>query len=102
MMAEIDRRQLSLRRRAALKKKPVQMQLLCRDRLTEAEYEPYCDLVIAFYEGVRSLPFSDAVKLCATSTSPRPPSRTRRRPHRSVVIAGLVPATPITGHGRAL
>jgi hypothetical protein len=48
---------------ADLKKKPVQMQLLGRDKLTEAEYGPYCDLVIAFYEGVRSLPFSDAVKL---------------------------------------
>ena len=48
---------------AELKKKPVQMQLLGRDKLTEAEYGPYCDLVIAFYEGVRSLPFSDAVKL---------------------------------------
>ena len=48
---------------ADLQKKPVQMQLLGRDKLTEAEYGPYCDLVIAFYEGVRSLPFSDAVKL---------------------------------------
>jgi hypothetical protein len=48
---------------ADLKKKPVQMQLLGRDKLTEAEYGPYCDLVIAFYEGVRSLPFGDAVKL---------------------------------------
>jgi hypothetical protein len=48
---------------ADLKKKPVQMQLLGRDKLTEAEYGPYCDLVIAFYEGVRSLPFNDAVGL---------------------------------------
>jgi len=48
---------------AGLKKKPVQMQLLGRDKLTEAEYAPYCDLVIAFYEGVRGLPFGDAVKL---------------------------------------
>jgi hypothetical protein len=48
---------------AELKKKPVQMQLLGRDKLTEAEYGPYCDLVIAFYEGVRGLPFGDAVKL---------------------------------------
>jgi GYF domain 2 len=48
---------------AGLKKKPVQMQLLGRDKLTEAEYAPYCDLVIAFYEGVRALPFGDAVKL---------------------------------------
>ena len=46
-----------------LKKKPVQMQLLGRDKLTEAEYAPYCNLVIAFYEGVRMLPFNDAVKL---------------------------------------
>jgi hypothetical protein len=48
---------------ADLKKKPVQTQLLGRDKLTEAEYAPYCDLVIAFYEGVRALPFNDAVKL---------------------------------------
>jgi hypothetical protein len=48
---------------ADLKNKPVQMQLLGRDKLTEAEYAPYCDLVIAFYEGVRALPFNDAVKL---------------------------------------
>jgi GYF domain 2 len=48
---------------ADLKKKPVQMQLLGRDKLSEAEYAPYCDLVIAFYEGVRGLPFNDAVKL---------------------------------------
>jgi hypothetical protein len=46
-----------------LKKKPVQMQLLGHDKLTEAEYAPYCDLVIAFYEAVRALPFNDAVKL---------------------------------------
>jgi GYF domain 2 len=48
---------------AGLKKKPVQMQMLGRDKLTEAEYAPYCDLVIAFYEGVRGLPYGDAVKL---------------------------------------
>ena len=48
---------------AGLKKKPVQTQLLGRDKLTAAEYTPYCDLVIAFYEGVRALPFGDAVKL---------------------------------------
>jgi GYF domain 2 len=48
---------------ADLKKKPVQTQLLGRDKLSEAEYAPYCDLVIAFYEGVRGLPFNDAVKL---------------------------------------
>jgi uncharacterized protein DUF4339 len=48
---------------AGLKKKPVQMQMLGRDKLTEAEYAPYCDLVVAFYEGVRALPFNDAVKL---------------------------------------
>jgi hypothetical protein len=48
---------------ADLKKKPVQTQLLGRDKLTEAEYGPYCDLVIAFYEGVRGLPYNDAVKL---------------------------------------
>jgi hypothetical protein len=48
---------------AGLKKKPVQIQMLGRDKLAEAEYAPYCDLVIAFYEGVRGLPFGDAVKL---------------------------------------
>jgi GYF domain 2 len=48
---------------AGLKNKPVQMQLLGRDKLTETEYAPYCDLVIAFYEAVRALPFNDAVKL---------------------------------------
>jgi hypothetical protein len=48
---------------ADLKKKPVQTQLLGHDKLSEAEYAPYCDLVIAFYEGVRALPFNDAVKL---------------------------------------
>ena len=46
-----------------LKKQPLQTQLLGRDKLTTAEYAPYCDLVIAFYEGVRALPFADAVKL---------------------------------------
>jgi hypothetical protein len=46
-----------------LKKQPLQTQLLGRDKLTAAEYAPYCDLVIAFYEGVRALPFADAVKL---------------------------------------
>jgi hypothetical protein len=46
-----------------LKKQPVQTQLLGRDKLTAAEYTPYCDLVIAFYEAVRALPFADAVKL---------------------------------------
>jgi len=48
---------------AGLKNKPVQMQLLGRDKLTESEYAPYCDLVIAFYEAVRGLPYGDAVKL---------------------------------------
>jgi hypothetical protein len=47
----------------SLKKQPVQTQLLGRDKLTAAEYAPYCDLVIAFYEAVRALPFADAVKL---------------------------------------
>ena len=46
-----------------LKKQPVQTQLLGRDKLTAAEYAPYCELVIAFYEAVRALPFADAVKL---------------------------------------
>jgi hypothetical protein len=46
-----------------LKKQPVQTQLLGRDKLTAAEFAPYCDLVIAFYEAVRALPFADAVKL---------------------------------------
>ena len=46
-----------------LKKQPVQTQLLGRDKLTAAEYAPYCELVIAFYEGVRALPFADAAKL---------------------------------------
>jgi hypothetical protein len=46
-----------------LKKKPVQTQLLGHDKLTAAEYAPYCDLVIAFYEAVRGLPFNNAVKL---------------------------------------
>jgi hypothetical protein len=46
-----------------LKKQPVQTQLLGRDKLTAAEYAPYCALVIAFYEAVRALPFADAVKL---------------------------------------
>jgi GYF domain 2 len=46
-----------------LKKQPVQTQLLGRDKLTPAEYAPYCALVIAFYEAVRALPFADAVKL---------------------------------------
>jgi hypothetical protein len=46
-----------------LKKQPVQTQLLGRDKLTPAEYAPYCELVIAFYEAVRTLPFADAVKL---------------------------------------
>jgi uncharacterized protein DUF4339 len=48
---------------AELKKQPVQTQLLGRDKLTAAEHTPYCDLVIAFYEAVRALPFADAVKL---------------------------------------
>jgi hypothetical protein len=48
---------------AELKKQPMQTQLLGRDKLTAAEYAPYCDLVIAFYEAVRALPFADAVKL---------------------------------------
>jgi GYF domain 2 len=48
---------------AELKKQPVQTQLLGRDKLTAVEYAPYCELVIAFYEGVRALPFADAVKL---------------------------------------
>ncbi len=48
---------------AELKKQPVQTQLLGRDKLTAAEYAPYCELVIAFYEAVRALPFADAVKL---------------------------------------
>jgi hypothetical protein len=48
---------------AELKKQPVQTQLLGRDKLTAAENAPYCDLVIAFYEAVRALPFADAVKL---------------------------------------
>jgi hypothetical protein len=46
-----------------LKKQPVRTQLLGRDKLTATEYAPYWELVTAFYEGVRALPFADAVKL---------------------------------------
>ena len=31
--------------------------------LTATEYAPYWELITAFYEGVRALPFADAVKL---------------------------------------
>jgi hypothetical protein len=46
-----------------LQKQQAQTALLSRGKLTPAEYGPYCNLVVAFYEAVRALPFADAVKL---------------------------------------
>ena len=48
---------------AQLRTKPLQMSLFNSSRLAPAEFGPYCDLVIAFYEAVRRLPQSDSAKL---------------------------------------
>jgi len=42
-----------------LRKLPVQRELLNRNSLTQSQFEPYCALVIAFYEEVLALPPDD-------------------------------------------
>ena len=37
--------------------------LLGREKLTPAEYQPYCQLVIAFYEAVLAMPRDEKVNL---------------------------------------
>jgi hypothetical protein len=46
-----------------LRQQPVKSELLGRDKLTPAEFEPYCTLVIAFYQAVLELPRDDKVNL---------------------------------------
>jgi len=47
----------------ALRQKPVKSELLGRDKLSPAEFEPYCTLVIAFYQAVLELPRDDKINL---------------------------------------
>jgi hypothetical protein len=46
-----------------LRSQPVQADLLRREKLTPAEYEPYCQLVIAFYDAVLAMPRDDKINL---------------------------------------
>lgn len=46
-----------------LRGQPVQSDLLGRDKLTPADYQPYCQLVIAFYEAVLAMPNDDKANL---------------------------------------
>ena len=46
-----------------LRQLPVKSELLGRDRLDPSEFEPYCTLVIAFYQIVLDLPRDDKINL---------------------------------------
>jgi hypothetical protein len=46
-----------------LRQQPVKSELLGRDKLSPAEFEPYCTLVIAFYQAVLELPRDDKISL---------------------------------------
>ena len=46
-----------------LRQQPVKSELLGRDKLSPAEFEPYCTLVIAFYQAVLELPRDDKINL---------------------------------------
>jgi uncharacterized protein DUF4339 len=47
----------------SLRQQPVKSELLGRDKLSPAEFEPYCSLVIAFYQAVLELPRDDKINL---------------------------------------
>lgn len=47
----------------ALRRQPVKSELLGRDKLAASEFQPYCALVIAFYQAVLELPRDDKVNL---------------------------------------
>ena len=46
-----------------LRRQPVKNELLGRDKLIASEFQPYCALVIAFYQAVLELPRDDKVNL---------------------------------------
>jgi len=46
-----------------LRRQPVKSELLGRDKLDPSEFEPYCALVIAFYQNVLELPPDDKINL---------------------------------------
>lgn len=46
-----------------LRQQPVKSELLGRDKLNPTDFQPYCTLVIAFYQAVLELPRDDKVKL---------------------------------------
>ncbi|HWN51863.1 MAG TPA: hypothetical protein VNO18_18960, partial [Xanthobacteraceae bacterium] len=46
-----------------LRRQPVKSELLGRDKLDPSEFQPYCGLVIAFYQAVLELPGDDKVNL---------------------------------------
>jgi hypothetical protein len=46
-----------------LRRQPVKSELLGRDKLDPSEFQPYCALVIAFYQNVLELPRDDKVSL---------------------------------------
>jgi GYF domain 2 len=48
---------------AKLRQQPVKSELLGRDKLDRSEFQPYCALVIAFYQTVLDLPRDDKVNL---------------------------------------
>jgi len=48
---------------ASLRRLPVKNELLGRDKLDPLEFQPYCALVIAFYQAVLDLPRDDKVNL---------------------------------------
>jgi hypothetical protein len=48
---------------ATLRQQPVQNELLGRSTLTSSEFQPYCSLVIAFYEAVLALPADQRIGL---------------------------------------
>jgi hypothetical protein len=48
---------------STLRQQPVKVDLLGRDKLSPSEFEPYCSLVIAFYQAVLELPRDDKVNL---------------------------------------
>jgi GYF domain 2 len=46
-----------------LRQQSVKSELLGRDKLSTAEFEPYCTLVIAFYQAVLAMPRDDKINL---------------------------------------
>jgi hypothetical protein len=72
-----------------VRQQPVKSELLGRDKLSPAEFEPYCALMIAFYQAVLELPRNDKINLLRYlyATAAAEPGAARSPPPASKSVA---------------